>query len=192
MTDESVTPPKPPKKKQLHPNAARAKREHKAWRQKTFIDSLRAHGTDSFAMEAADIGRTALIEWKKEPEFAAKYKEAQDFVTDILKRSGFARATVGVERPIYQGGKKVGTERVYSDRCWEILLKGRDKTFRGLDDRGQVEILRAIDDIVAKVQAIINKALPQTCPHCKNLLGLREEVVKELTRICEAMGTPQQ
>lgn len=163
----------------------------KVWRQKTFIDAFKLTGTDTHACDACGVDMSTLGVWKKtDAAFMEKYNEAQGYITDLLKRSGLIRATSGYTRPIYQGGQKVGEEKVYSDRCWEILLKARDKSFRGLDDISQLEISKAVDEIVAKVQMVINKALPQTCPHCKNLLGLRENIVKELEKVSGVMGMP--
>lgn len=64
-------------------------------------------------------------------EFAKSWENAIEQATDALEAAARGRAIDGYKRPIYQGGKKVGEEIVYSDRMTEILLKAhRPEKFR--------------------------------------------------------------
>jgi hypothetical protein len=172
-------------------NISRTHRQQKQWRQKQFLAELRRLGTDNHAADSVGISTDIVQKWKKtDADFLAEYEKANEFVTDMGKRALMQRGVEGVVEPVYQGGKKVGHVRRYSDRCLELMLKSRDKSFRGLDDVNQTEILRAVDEIVSRVTLAINKRLPQTCPHCKSLLNLRTEIVDELARVSASMGMP--
>lgn len=68
---------------------------------------------------------------RNDKEFAKSWANAIEEATDALEAAARKRAIDGHERPIYQGGKLVGHEIVYSDRMTEILLKAhRPEKFR--------------------------------------------------------------
>lgn len=68
---------------------------------------------------------------RRDKDFAKDWASAIEEATDTLEAAARGRAIDGHERPIYQGGKLVGTETVYSDRMTEILLKAhRPEKFR--------------------------------------------------------------
>jgi hypothetical protein len=68
---------------------------------------------------------------RNDKEFAKDWADAIEEATDALEAAARGRAIDGHKRPIYQGGKHVGDEIVYSDRMTEILLKAhRPEQFR--------------------------------------------------------------
>ena len=77
------------------------------------------------ACEIADIARATFYGWLKEdPGFKASYEAAREEAVQVLEDEAIRRAYVGVERPVYQGGKKVGVVQEYSDTLLIFLLKG--------------------------------------------------------------------
>ncbi len=63
--------------------------------------------------------------------FKQLHEEAKDEAFDALEGEAHRRAVVGVLKPVYQGGQRVGAIREYSDTLLIILLKaGRPEKFR--------------------------------------------------------------
>jgi hypothetical protein len=74
---------------------------------------------------AAKVGRRTIYDWvKDDPVFARLYQEAKDDAIDLLEAEARRRAVDGVLEPVYQGGKKVGVIRKYSDTLMALFLKG--------------------------------------------------------------------
>src|SRR5436305_1255580 len=68
--------------------------------------------------------RTTHYDWAKaDPEYAAAIASAFEDRADMLEEEAFRRAYKGVEKPVFQQGKKVGTVREYSDTLMLALLK---------------------------------------------------------------------
>jgi len=63
---------------------------------------------------------------EKDPELRSLYRAQRD-ARDILamEREAYRRAVEGNDKPVYQGGKKVGTVKEYSDGLLTFLLKAR-------------------------------------------------------------------
>jgi hypothetical protein len=100
--------------------------------QDRFIASLRRLGNVSRACKAAGVGRmTAYDHRDSDPPFAAQWRDALEESADWLEREAWRRAVKGVERPVYQQCRKVGTVREYSDTLLVQLLKAnRPEKFR--------------------------------------------------------------
>lgn len=91
-----------------------------------FLAALQSGYSATGACDQAGIGKTAAYAWRNdEPEFAAEWDEAVDGGTDVLEDEARRRAVEGTDKPIYQGGSKVGVVREYSDTLLIFLLKGR-------------------------------------------------------------------
>jgi len=58
-------------------------------------------------------------------EFADQWDDALEEGSDLLEDVAVKRAVEGTERPIFQGGIKVGTEHVCNDNLLMFLLKGK-------------------------------------------------------------------
>lgn len=97
-----------------------------------FVRKLAEVGNVSEACRAAKISRNCAYEWREaDGDFKKLWDEAVDVSVDALEQEARRRAVQGVLEPVYQGGKKVGSIRKYSDRMLEILLKGhRPEKFR--------------------------------------------------------------
>jgi hypothetical protein len=99
-----------------------------------FLAALRDHGMVSIAAAAAGLSRTQMYRWREEDEtLAREWDEAVEESYDTLEKEARRRAESGVIRPIYQGGKRVGSERVYSDSLMSLVLKGRRRRVYGGD-----------------------------------------------------------
>jgi hypothetical protein len=76
------------------------------------------------AARAAGINRTtAYAHRNANPEFAEAWDNALEESTEELIGECYRRAREGTERPVFYGGKQVGTVREYSDAQARFLLK---------------------------------------------------------------------
>ena len=91
-----------------------------------FMRSLQTGASVQGAAEAAGKPRTTFYSWRaRYPDFAAKWDAAVEAGTDRLEDEAVLRATSGVAKPIFYGGKLVGYEKRHSDTLLMFLLKGR-------------------------------------------------------------------
>lgn len=89
-----------------------------------FIDTLCHTGNVSEACRIAGVARPTAYEHRKtDEEFREAWGMALEEAADLLEAEARRRAVDGVERPIYQGGELVGTERQYSDQLLIRLLE---------------------------------------------------------------------
>lgn len=73
----------------------------------------------------ARTGRNTVYRWKDEDaQFAKDWNDAIEAAADALEEEAWRRATVGVKRPVYQGGKRVGYIQEASNTLLIFLLKG--------------------------------------------------------------------
>jgi len=84
-------------------------------------------GIIRLASKQAGIPRQTVYAWKDADVdgFAERFRMADRDVDDMIEGEMFRRGYRGVEEPVYQGGKRVGTVRKYSDRLLEMLAKAR-------------------------------------------------------------------
>lgn len=122
----------------------------KDWKS-VFVDHLSDTCNVSAAARAAGIHRdTAYAHRKADPTFAAGWDSALEIATDALEAEVRRRALKGTVKPIYQGGKRVGKVREYSDTLAIFLLKAhRPDRFRervSQEHTGAVEVtVRYVD-----------------------------------------------
>lgn len=65
-----------------------------------------------------------MYDWVREDAaFSAAYLEATEDAGDRCEAEVHRRAVEGWDEPVYQGGKRVGTIRKYSDRLLELRVK---------------------------------------------------------------------
>lgn len=120
------------------------------WRA-VFIATLADTGNVSAAAQAAGVGRRTVYEhYDKEPDLKAAWDEAVDVAADGMEEEAHRRAVKGTLRPVYQGGKKVGSIREYSDTLLIFMLKGaRPEKYRERSDikhSGHIDVSRLSDD----------------------------------------------
>lgn len=91
-----------------------------------FLEALAKTGNVTRAAKSAHTSTvTAYAARRLDPAFKAAWDEALDTAMDtVLEPEAIRRAVEGVERPVYQGGEKIGTIREYSDTLLIFLLKG--------------------------------------------------------------------
>lgn len=82
-----------------------------------------AHITN--AAKRAGLARRTAYNWRAaDPAFAKGWEEAIELGAGALEDEAVRRAKDGTLKPVYQGGKKVGEVREYSDTLLIFLLKG--------------------------------------------------------------------
>jgi hypothetical protein len=91
-----------------------------------FLKALARVGTVTKACRYAKVNPTTAFRMRQaDPRFDQAWIEAERRFTDRAERELFRRAIDGVEEPIYQGGKLVGTKLVYSDSLLLAVVKAR-------------------------------------------------------------------
>lgn len=79
----------------------------------------------SRACEIAGIARMTHYLWMHtDPAYAEAFEASRDEAAQVLEDEAVRRAQQGVEEPVYQGGKLVGTVQRYSDTLLIFLLNG--------------------------------------------------------------------
>lgn len=90
-----------------------------------FLAAFAETCTVTHAAEAAGIDRRTHYDWlKADPEYADRFRQAEQSVADSLEAEAIRRARDGVDRDVYYKGEVVGTERQLSDTLLIFLLKG--------------------------------------------------------------------
>lgn len=98
------------------------KTQHK---KNAFLAAYAELGTITHAAERVNVERRTVYRWRdKDPTFAAALETASEVAAERLEQEARRRAVEGVEKPVYQGGKLVGSVREYSDTLLIFLLKG--------------------------------------------------------------------
>lgn len=95
-------------------------------KKEAFIRAYRELASITGAADAIGMPRGRHYEWMHQDEwYVAEFAAAEEAVVDMLEQEAVRRAVRGNERPVYQGGKHVGSIREYSDTLLIFLLKGR-------------------------------------------------------------------
>ncbi len=104
-----------------------------------FILALAQLGSITRACQVVDISRIAVWHWKREDEkFNEAFGRAMDLASDLMEDELMRRACEGVIKPIFQGGKLVGSVRERSDTLLIFGLKGAKP--EKYADRQKVEV----------------------------------------------------
>lgn len=100
----------------------------KTWNRKkqaSFLAAYRTQGTIRAAAELSGVSRNRHAVWLREdPTYAARFQVAEDDAKDSIDEEIRRRAITGVDKPVFQGGKQVGTIRERSDVLLIFLAKG--------------------------------------------------------------------
>jgi hypothetical protein len=120
-------------------------------KKEAFLAAFAEMGVVRYAADKANVARRTVYDWlERDAEFRARFAEAEQQALDMLEVEAVRRARVGVDEPVYQGGRQVGSVRKYSDTLLIFLLKGgrpskyRERVDVSLDVRGVIE--RLTDD----------------------------------------------
>lgn len=110
-------------------------------RREAVIAALSECGNVQESCNAAGVSRQVFYDWVKDPDFAEQVASARESAADRLEQEARRRAHDGTEKPVYQGGRRVGTIREYSDTLLIFLLKGcRPEKYRERSDSLNVTI----------------------------------------------------
>ncbi len=91
-----------------------------------FLEALSECGNIKKSAKKTKISRDTVYRWRREDEeFAKAWDEALELGIDALEDEAMRRAVDGYLKPVFHGGKKVGSVREYSDTLLIFLLKGR-------------------------------------------------------------------
>jgi hypothetical protein len=101
-------------------------RAQRAHQKKAFLDVFRRTANISAAAQTAGVSRSAVYKWRaRDRAFAAAFAEGEVESLECLELEAYKRAVLGVEKPVYQGGARVGAATEYSDTLLIFLLKAR-------------------------------------------------------------------
>jgi hypothetical protein len=91
-----------------------------------FLKHFAQCGIVSAAAKKARINRQSVYVYReRHPDFAELWRQAAAEAVEMAEAEMHRRAVVGVLKPVYQGGEKVGTIREYSDTLLIFMLKAR-------------------------------------------------------------------
>lgn len=133
MATKKKTPPAKKKVSRAKSYVTPKNSKHKTVDKLTkFIQHLAISGNISAACRRAKIHPTTISARKKtDAVFAAAYDDAMDVAVDVGEGEMFRRAIEGVKKPVFQGGKKVGSITEYSDGLLGMIVKGRRRHIYG-------------------------------------------------------------
>lgn len=93
--------------------------------QAMFLEAYAMTGNITAASRRSDVHRQRHYEWlQSDPDYPALFLDAENQAVDALETEARRRALDGTEKPVYQGGKLVGSVVEYSDNLIQFLLKG--------------------------------------------------------------------
>jgi hypothetical protein len=91
-----------------------------------FLENVSKTANVTKSCEVAGFERIAFYNRKKvDPEFVARFEEAYKRGYDVLEEECQRRAFAGYEKPVFQGGRRVGSVTEFSDGLAMFLMKGR-------------------------------------------------------------------
>jgi hypothetical protein len=117
----------------------RKDKRSKEKKQREFIEAFSQYASITKACKKSKVPRRTIYDWfAAEPMFKAEFDRATEQAIGALEDEAIRRAVEGVNKPVYQGGKKVGTVKEYSDSLLHLMLKARaPERFK---DRSQQEL----------------------------------------------------
>lgn len=128
---------KKPARKPAQKKRGRRPKTARDWAPK-FFGALREGQHVRDAARTAKVHCTTIYDRREaDPAFRAAWDAARAIGTNELKAEARRRAYFGTLKPIFQGGKKVGTVIEYSDTLLMFLIKARDPRYR---DNHRVEL----------------------------------------------------
>ena len=114
------------KPRPTRPGSRAAEAADRQRKQAAFLAAFAEHATVAAAAKAADVGRRTHYYWlEADEEYAARFKDVEEGVTEALEAEARRRAQVGVEEPVFYQGERVDMIRRYSDTLLIFLLKAR-------------------------------------------------------------------
>lgn len=97
-----------------------------ATRQERFLKILAASGIVTPAAKGAGVSRFTVYRYRDiDPDFARRWREAEEAYADALEKEAYRRAVIGTLEPVFYQGEVVGKIRRYSDSLLAQKLKAR-------------------------------------------------------------------
>ena len=96
-------------------------------KQTAFLAAFAECGIVARAARAARINRASHYDWLEDPAYRKRFEVAQKQAIVSWEDEAVRRAFVGVRKPVYRGGKKVGTVLEFSDGLAQFLLKANNR-----------------------------------------------------------------
>ena len=123
------------KVKMSNKTAQQKKRE-----QEKFLKAFGELGNVSRAAEATGINRSNHYIWMKDEgsDYPERFNAANERAIDKFEAELIRRGVEGYDKPVFQGGREVGTVREYSDTLLIFLMKGRHPERYGDKWRGEI------------------------------------------------------
>lgn len=95
-------------------------------KQQDFLAKLELHASVTKAAKLSKVPRSTIYQWLSDDEkFKEKFDQSCIIAVSALEDEAVRRAYEGTLRPVFQGGKKVGKIKEYSDTLLIVLLKAR-------------------------------------------------------------------
>jgi hypothetical protein len=105
-------------------DVTRARERRQAEQKARYLKTVGQVGTLTAGCRAARCSPHTVYAWREHDlAFAMAEAEARTAFADAVEEEAIRRAWHGIKRPIYQGGKLVGYETVYSDNLLLQLLR---------------------------------------------------------------------
>jgi len=91
-----------------------------------FLAAIASGDTVAGAAKKAKAGLRTVYNWRESNKvFREAWEDANEMGIATLEQEAIRRARDGVLKPVYQGGKKVGTVREHSDTLLIFMLKAK-------------------------------------------------------------------
>lgn len=122
-----------------------------------FFRLFAASGSVAFAADRTSLSRTVLYRRKRsDPAFAKRWAEAQELGVSKVRDEVFRRAVVGVKRPVFYGGAKIGKVRHFDNRLlWSLLKSHEPETYGARRPQpiggAPIDLARRLDEADARV-----------------------------------------
>ena len=109
----------------IRPDPPATDRRDHSW-ENEFFEVLSNTGNVRAACRAVQVQPSTVYRRRDaDPDFAQEWRIADELATQLLEAAAWQRAVHGVEKPVFQGGRQVGSIQVYSDTDLIFLLKAR-------------------------------------------------------------------
>lgn len=133
-------------------------------KKRKYLAAFAMCGTHVQASKAAGVHRRSHYGWmKKDEAYAAAFAEAVTEACERLEAEAMRRGRDGWNEPVFQGGKKVGVIRRYSDTLLIFTLKGlmperyRERYEHTGKDGGPIQL----QPVVAKIETLTTEEIEQ-------------------------------
>lgn len=125
---------------------------------KRFFEGIEAGYGIGLAARHAGYTRASVYRYRDEdPEFAEHWDESKENYIEELEAEADRRAVEGIEKDVYYQGRKVGTQREYSDALLMFRLKAiAPEKYR---ERQEVKHDGKVDGKLEVIRPVVNLTL---------------------------------